>query len=251
VLDYEAKYLDWLARRRRRRILIVGIVVISVLLANLAYIASIAEPKFDIESITVSSISIPTHTLYLSVDISVDNNNAISAHLLSVDGDIISAEKPIGTFSSKEDVSVPAYSNVSVHIDVQVTNVPMPLPDPVLVVKGKARLRAWIVGVTYHFEHTIPLTYSTDLVNKAPVAVISSQTVARRDTQVPFDGSASFDPDGRVVGWNWDFGDGYTAEGPIVQHPFLTRGTFDVVLTVSDQMGATSTATWTIRILIV
>ncbi len=249
--DYEAQYLEWLARRRRRRILIVGIVVISVLLVNLAYVASIAEPEFDIASIAVSSISIPTHTLYLSVDISVDNNNGISAHLLSVDGDIISAEKPIGTFSSKEDVSVPAYSNVSVHLDVQVTNAPMPLPDPVLVVKGKARLRAWIVGVTYHFEHTIPLTYSTDLVNRAPVAVIQSQTVARRATMVPFDGSASYDPDGRVVGWNWDFGDGYTAEGPIVQHPFLTRGTFDVVLTVADQMGATSEARWTIRILIV
>ena len=251
MLDYEAKYLEWLARRRRRRVLIVGIVVISVLLVNLAYVASIAEPKFDIESITVSSISIPTHTLYLSVDISVDNNNGISAHLLSVDGDIISAEKPIGTFSSKEDVSVPAYSNVSVHLDVQVTNAPMPLPDPVLVVKGKARLRAWIVGVTYHFEHTIPLTYSTDLVNRAPVAVIQSQAFALRNTMVPFDGSASYDPDGRVVGWNWDFGDGYTAEGPIVQHPFLTRGTFDVVLTVSDQMGATTKATWTIRVLIV
>ena len=251
MLDYETQYLELLAHRRRTRVLLAGIVVISVLLVNLAYIASIAEPEFDISSITVSSISIPTHTLFLAVEVAVDNNNGISAHLLSVDGDVISAQKRIGTFSSVEDVSVPAYSNVSVHIDVQVSNVPMPLPDPVLVVSGKARLRAWIVGVTYHFEHTIPLTYSTDLVNKAPVAVIQSQALALRATMVPFDGSASFDPDGRVVGWDWDFGDGYTAEGPIVQHPFLTRGTFDVVLTVSDQMGATSKATWTIRVLIV
>jgi len=251
VLDYEARYLEWLARRRRRRILITGIVVISILLVNLAYVASIAEPEFDISSISVSSISIPTHTLYLAVEIAVDNNNGISAHLLSVDGDILSAERRIGTFSSEEDVSVPAYSNVSVHLDVQVTNVPMPLPDPVLVVSGKARLRAWIVGVTYHFEHTIPLTYSPDLVNKAPVAVIQSQAFALRSTPVQFDGSTSYDPDGRVVGWDWDFGDGYTDEGPIVEHPFITRGTFDVVLTVSDQMGATSKATWTIRVLIV
>jgi len=251
VLDYEALYMEALARRRRRRILLVAIVVIMVLLINLAYVASIAEPEFDIASISVSSISIPTHTLFLAVEISVNNDNGISAHLLSVDGDIISAERRIGTFASDEDVSVPAYSNVSVHLDVQVSNVPMPLPDPVLVVSGKARLRAWIVGVTYHFEHTIPLTYSTDRVNRAPIAVIQSQTMARRATLVPFDGSASYDPDGRVVGWNWDFGDGYTAEGPMVQHPFLTRGTFDVVLTVADQMGATSEATWTIRILIV
>ena len=243
--------MEWLARRRRRRVLLAGIVVISVLLANLAYVASIAEPGFDISSIAVSSISIPTHTLYLAVSISVNNDNGISAHLLSVDGDIVSAEKRIGTFSSEEDVSVPAYSNVSVDLYVQVSNVPMPLPDPVLVVKGKARLRAWIVGVTYHFEHSIPLTYSTDMVNRAPVATIQSQAVARRDTPVQFDGSTSYDPDGRVVGWNWDFGDGYTAEGTVVQHPFLTRGTFDVVLTVSDQMGATSKATWTIRVLIV
>jgi CSLREA domain-containing protein len=53
-----------------------------------------------------------------------------------------------------------------------------------------------------------------------------------------FDGSASYDPDGTVVAWAWDFGDGTTASGKTVQHTYANPGTYDVRLTVTDNSGS-------------
>ena len=55
--------------------------------------------------------------------------------------------------------------------------------------------------------------------------------------------SDSTDPDGTVVAFAWDFGDGTTAEGEVVEHSFEQPGEYEVVLTVTDDDGATATAT--------
>ncbi len=49
-----------------------------------------------------------------------------------------------------------------------------------------------------------------------------------------FDGSLSRDPDGNIVSWLWDFGDGHHASGPEARHAFHRPGTYDVRLTVLD-----------------
>jgi PKD repeat protein len=54
---------------------------------------------------------------------------------------------------------------------------------------------------------------------------------------VNFDASPSYDPDGNIVLYEWDFGDGGTATGKIVAHTFAQRGTYLVTLTVTDQRG--------------
>ncbi len=250
VDDYEMAWQDVLRRRHRRRLLITLVVVVMVLAVTGISMLVIKQPELEVASATVRSISLPTHTLYLSVRVSVYNPNQLTAHMLSVEGDILSGTATIGDFYSDSDVDIPAYSNFTMDIDVRVSNVPLPLPDPDLVVVGKARLRVWIVGLTYHFEHTIPLTQSTDRVNRPPVADINSQPVVRRAVEAEFDGSGSYDPDGRVVGWSWDFGDGYAAEGEVVQHAYRRPGNYEVVLTVVDLMGATDSATTTIRVMV-
>lgn len=56
--------------------------------------------------------------------------------------------------------------------------------------------------------------------NQPPLADAGAdQTVFSGDT-VYFDGSNSFDPDGTIVSYSWDFGDGTTAEGENVDHRF-------------------------------
>ena len=56
------------------------------------------------------------------------------------------------------------------------------------------------------------------------------------------DGSS--DPDGRVVAWSWNFGDG---SAPVTQqnptHTFLTGGRYEVALTATDDDGASHTTT--------
>ena len=56
--------------------------------------------------------------------------------------------------------------------------------------------------------------------------------------EVIFDGSRSYDIDGDIVNWSWDFGDGYIAYGEVVNHTYLTPGLYNVSLTVIDDDGA-------------
>jgi PKD repeat protein len=53
--------------------------------------------------------------------------------------------------------------------------------------------------------------------------------------------SDSFDSDGSIVSWDWDFGDTHTESGvsndPSTDHVY-TAGDYDVILTVTDDKGA-------------
>jgi PKD repeat protein len=66
---------------------------------------------------------------------------------------------------------------------------------------------------------------------------------------VAFDGSASSDPDGTIVSYDWTFGDGGTASGAKPTHVFSTAGTYTVTLTVTDDTGLKATATTSASIL--
>ena len=62
---------------------------------------------------------------------------------------------------------------------------------------------------------------------------------------VLFDGGSSSDPDGDVLTFEWDFGDGNTDVGIRPNHFYETVGNFTVTLVVSDSGNLSSTAqTW-------
>lgn len=83
-----------------------------------------------------------------------------------------------------------------------------------------------------------------------PVAVLDAPvTYARVNTELSFDGSRSYGIEMSVPQrWDWNFGDGTTASGATVTHTFAHAGQFTVTLTVTDQYGATSTATQPVAI---
>ncbi len=54
---------------------------------------------------------------------------------------------------------------------------------------------------------------------------------------VTFNASSSYDPDGTITSYQWDFGDGSTASGMTVQHSYSSAGTYTVTLTVTDNNG--------------
>jgi PKD repeat protein len=79
--------------------------------------------------------------------------------------------------------------------------------------------------------------------NQPPVAAFSaSETGGAAPLAVTFDAGASFDPDGEIVGYEWSFGDGATATGPLVTHVYEGPGYFFPSLTVTDDRGARTTA---------
>lgn len=67
---------------------------------------------------------------------------------------------------------------------------------------------------------------------------------------VTFDASASYDPDGTIVSYYWDFGDGTTRTetDPYTTHAYTAEGTYTVSLTVMDNDGLTDTVTQYITI---
>lgn len=56
---------------------------------------------------------------------------------------------------------------------------------------------------------------------------------------ITFDASSSHDPDGTVVKYNWDCGDGNTVEGELVNHTYAEIGIYSVSLIVTDNDGLT------------
>ncbi len=62
------------------------------------------------------------------------------------------------------------------------------------------------------------------------------------NTSFSFDASTSDDTDGKITSYFWDFRDGTSARGALVQHKFTREGTFGVVLTVTDNSGEAGTS---------
>jgi len=80
--------------------------------------------------------------------------------------------------------------------------------------------------------------------NLSPVASFSVLPASPAvGTWARFDATASTDPDGSIVSFQWTFGDGTTTTGNVVYHQFAVAGTYSVVLTVTDNGGATNSAT--------
>lgn len=65
---------------------------------------------------------------------------------------------------------------------------------------------------------------------------------------VSVDGSASFDPDGTVESYAWDFGNGETAAGLTASTVYNTPGDYDISLTVTDNEGLTDVETQTVTV---
>jgi chitodextrinase len=73
---------------------------------------------------------------------------------------------------------------------------------------------------------------------------IASFTSTANQTTVSYDGSASYDLDGSIVSYAWDFGDGTKGTGPTATHTYANSYIYIVTLTVTDDSGATSVSKW-------
>jgi chitodextrinase len=77
--------------------------------------------------------------------------------------------------------------------------------------------------------------------NESPIADLTGPFSAPTNVAVTFDGTGSRDVDGSIVSYEFDFADGHrvTQATPVVMHTYTSAGTYDVVLTVTDDWGAT------------
>lgn len=75
--------------------------------------------------------------------------------------------------------------------------------------------------------------------NWLPVANANGTYSGGVNEEIIFDGSASFDHEGLITSYHWDFGDGNTTTGIVVSHAYSQQGIYPVTLTVIDNQGNT------------
>jgi PKD repeat protein len=102
-------------------------------------------------------------------------------------------------------------------------------------------------GVTQATDTATATIRAAEGGNQPPQAVITLQAIPKTSNRCyRFTGSASKDPDGQIVSYAWDLGDQNTRTGPEVEYCYAKAGTYHVTLTVTDNGGATGSATSTV-----
>ena len=82
-----------------------------------------------------------------------------------------------------------------------------------------------------------------------PVAVANGHYEGYEGSPITFDGSGSYDPDGTITQYKWDFGDGSTAvDTPAPNHEYGDDGTYTVSLAVIDDDGGVGSDTLTVTV---
>ena len=77
--------------------------------------------------------------------------------------------------------------------------------------------------------------------NQPPIAsFIYSPEDPVVNQEITFDASKSYDPDGDIVSYDWDFGDGSAENGKSATHSYSSAGSYTITLKVTDNEGATT-----------
>ena len=84
--------------------------------------------------------------------------------------------------------------------------------------------------------------------NQPPVADLNGPYEGNEGSPITFDGSASSDPDGSIVSYDWNFGDGNSGIGETTTHTYTSPNTYTMTLKVTDNEGLTDTDTAAVTI---
>ena len=91
------------------------------------------------------------------------------------------------------------------------------------------------------------ISFTAPTQNQAPTAVASADSLSGpAPLTVNFSSAGSTDPDGTLVAYAWNFGDGSSSTAVNPSYTYNTAGSYTATLTVTDSDGATDTASLTI-----
>jgi PKD repeat protein len=102
-------------------------------------------------------------------------------------------------------------------------------------------------GATHTDTTTVTITGAG---HSEPIANAGGPYTGITSESVRFDGSKSYDPDGTIENYTWDFGDGSKAYTQNPQHLYPNEGEYSITLTVTDNVGLSDQDTSTIKILL-
>jgi len=85
-------------------------------------------------------------------------------------------------------------------------------------------------------------------VNATPVAQFQISSFEPLELELVTLTDLSHDSDGTIVQWSWDFGDGTISDEASPSHIYQQNGVTEIILTVTDELGAVGTAVATIDV---
>jgi len=113
-----------------------------------------------------------------------------------------------------------------------------------VTVNSSDLLQINLAGPKYSFIQLEVWSQPTAPVALNPTADFTySPTTGTTPLSVVFDAGSSSSPNGSIVSYNWDFGDGVSDIGVDPFHTYYTAGTYAVTLTVIDSAGLSATKT--------
>ena len=93
----------------------------------------------------------------------------------------------------------------------------------------------------------VVLSFVLAMANTHPIATFEVRASADgSQTTLILDATASHDPDGTIVAYQWLYGDGYSGSGVTKTHTFPNVSTYTITLLVTDNVGASHLASQTI-----
>jgi len=100
--------------------------------------------------------------------------------------------------------------------------------------------------VTDNDNKTGSATATKTVLNRLPIALFTeSAEIVDTDEVIYFNASESYDLDGQIESYVWDFGDGKNATGITTSHSYIEDGVYTVTLTVTDDDGDVGSASST------
>jgi hypothetical protein len=110
-----------------------------------------------------------------------------------------------------------------------------------------------VKSTTTQFDFKADLVkYDVTWVGQNPIASFTYSPVNPFALEtVTFNASTSYDPDGNIVSYKWDFGDGNitTVADPIITHSYENCGNLTVTLTVTDNEALTSSVSQIVQVI--
>ena len=84
--------------------------------------------------------------------------------------------------------------------------------------------------------------------NQQPIADTGGPYSCNAGELIGLDGSDSYDPDGTITNYTWNFGDGTKGYGILITHLYSDAGTYIVDLIVTDNEDETHTTSTSITV---
>ncbi|MBO4733381.1 MAG: PKD domain-containing protein, partial [Clostridia bacterium] len=138
---------------------------------------------------------------------------------------VISGKTGSFTLVDKQSVTVNSYGMQLIYFYIDLyANAEMPA--------GAYEFR---VGTSPNFENYAVST--TAVINALPTANAGVDFNATVNKTAVFDASRSYDPDGQIKSFIWEFGDGSSGWGIAPTHVYTSSGTYIATLTVTDDNG--------------